>query len=153
LWLGGTSNNAHEKVPQFEQQEVCDARRSIDEIAPMGHNSKMQTVVETHHYVARAEKLLSENERNEVIDSLAAHPLRGDILAGTGGIRKVRFAKGGRGKSGGVRVIYYYSSGEKPIYLLEIFAKNEKSSLTAAERNALAKVVVEVKHRLRSAKP
>ncbi len=114
----------------------------------MGHNYEMQTVVETHHYFARAEKLLSENERNDLINYLAAYPLRGDILAGTGGIRKVRFAKGGRGKSGGVRVIYYYHSRERPIYLLEIFAKNEKSSLTAAERNALAKVVAEIKHQL-----
>jgi hypothetical protein len=114
----------------------------------MGHNFKMQTVVETQHYVARAEKLLSEDERNELIDFLATHPLRGDVLAGTGGIRKVRFAKGGRGKSGGVRVIYYYYGAERPIYLLEIFAKSEKSNLTRAERNALARVVAEIKQQL-----
>jgi hypothetical protein len=118
----------------------------------MGHNLKMQTVVETRHYVSRAEKLLSENERNELIDFLATHPLRGDVLAGTGGIRKVRFARSGRGKSGGVRVIYYQYSAERPIYLLEIFGKNEKANLTAAERNALAKVVAEIKQQLQRTK-
>jgi len=124
----------------------------VDELAPMGHNSKMQTVVETRHYVSRAEKLLSENERNELIDLLATHPLRGGVLAGTGGIRKVRFARSGRGKSGGVRVIYYHYSAERPIYLLEIFGKNEKANLTTAERNALAKVVAEIKQQLQRTK-
>jgi len=74
--------------------------------------------------------------------------LRGDVLVGTGGIRKVRFARGGRGKSGGVRVIYYFYNAEEPIYLLEVFGKNEKANLTAAERNALAKVVAEIKQQL-----
>ena len=69
-------------------------------------------------------------------------------MAGTSGIRKIRFAKGGRGKSGGVRVIYYYYSAERPIYLLEIFGKNEKANLTKAERNALAKVAAEIKREL-----
>jgi len=118
----------------------------------MGHNSQMQTVVETRHFVARAGKLLSENERDELIDFLATHPLRGDVLAGTGGIRKVRFARTGRGKSGGVRVIYYYYSAERPIYLLEIFGRNEKANLTMAERNALAKVVAEIKQQLQRTK-
>ncbi len=108
----------------------------------------MQTVVETRHYAARAEKLLSEDERNDLIDSIAADPLQGDLLVGTAGLRKVRFAKGGRGKSGGVRVIYYYHRVDRPIYLLEIFGKNEQANLSKAERNALAKVVVEIKKQL-----
>jgi hypothetical protein len=112
----------------------------------------MQEVVETRHFAARAEKFLSESERNALIDFLASDPLRGDVLAGTGGIRKVRFAKGGRGKSGGVRVIYYFYNAEEPIYLLEVFGKNEKASLAVAERNALAKVVAEIKHQLQRRK-
>jgi len=122
--------------------------RNLDECAPMGQNAEMQTVVETRHFVARAEKLLSENERDELIDFLATCPLRGDLLAGTGGMRKVRFARGARGKSGGVRVIYYYYSVEKPIFLLEIFGKNERASLTAKERNRLGKIVGEIKRQL-----
>jgi len=112
----------------------------------------MQEVVETRHFAARAEKFLSESERNALIDFLASDPLRGDVLAGTGGIRKVRFAKGGRGKSGGVRVIYYFYNAEEPIYLLEVFGKNEKANLAVAERNALAKVVAEIKHQLQRRK-
>ena len=108
----------------------------------------MQTVVETRHYAARAEKLLSESERDALIDFLAFAPLRGDVLVGTGGIRKVRFARSGRGKSGSVRVIYYFYTAEKPIYLLEIFGKNERANLTAAQRNALAKAAAEIKQQL-----
>jgi hypothetical protein len=95
---------------------------------------------------------LSENERIQLIDFLATNPLRGNILAGTGGLRKVRFARGGRGKSAGVRVVYYYYNAEQPIYLLEIFGKNEKANLTAAERNALAKVATEIKEQLQRRK-
>ena len=56
------------------------------------------------------------------------------------------------GHNRNVRVIYYYHSTDKPIYLLEIFGKNEKANLTAAERNALAKVVAEIKQRLQRRK-
>jgi len=108
----------------------------------------MQTVVETRHYFARAEKLLSESERNELIDLLASHPLRGQVLPGTGGLRKIRFARSGRGRSSGVRVIYYFHTAETPLYLLEIFGKNEKADLTAGERNALSKVAAEIKRQL-----
>jgi len=124
----------------------------VDELAPMGHNSEMQTVAETRHFVACAEKFLSEDQRNELIDFLATRPLRGDFLAGTGGIRKVRFAGSGRGKSGGVRVVYYYHSPDEPIFLLEIFGKNEKANLTTAERNRLGKIVAEIKHQVQRTK-
>jgi len=109
----------------------------------------VRTVVETRHYALRAEKLLSDQERSELIDAIAANPLQGDLLVGTGGIRKARFAKGGRGKSGGVRAIYYYGGADRPVFLLEIFGKNEKANLSPAERNALAKVVDEIKKQFR----
>ena len=57
----------------------------------------------------------------------------------------MRFAVGGRGKSGGVRVVYYFHSEAIPVYLLTLFAKNEKANLTKAERNALARLVNELK--------
>jgi len=56
-------------------------------------------------------------------------------------VRKLRWARGGRGKSGGVRVIYYFHSGVMPLYLLTMFAKNERANLSKAERNALAELV------------
>jgi hypothetical protein len=86
-------------------------------------------------------------------DSIAFRPLQGNLIVGTGGIRKVRFAKGGRGKSGGVRVIYYYLRPDKPVFLLEIFGKNVETDVCQDERNALAKVVVEIKKQLERKEP
>ena len=61
-------------------------------------------------YIRRAEKLLTEEERRDIVDYLAAHPKAGDIMEGTGGVRKLRWGRQGRGKSGDVRVIYYVHS-------------------------------------------
>jgi len=101
----------------------------------------MITIAETTEYARRAKKLLTEQERSELITYLAAHPEAGDVMEGTGGVRKVRWAREGRGKSGGVRVIYYYHSEGMPLYLLTLYGKSEKDNLTAGERNDLTKLV------------
>ncbi|MFA7495635.1 MAG: type II toxin-antitoxin system RelE/ParE family toxin [Acidithiobacillus sp.] len=101
----------------------------------------LTTVTELPEYIRHANELLNEAERKSVIDYLAAHPRAGDIMEGTGGIRKLRWARGGKGKSGGVRIIYYYHNQRIPLYLLTIFGKNEKSNITKSERNELAKLV------------
>ena len=101
----------------------------------------MITIAEVPEYIRQAQKLLSESERQDVLNYLAAHPKDGDLIEGTGGIRKLRWGRGGRGKSGGVRVIYYYHSDAMPLYLLTLFAKNEQDNLSKAERNELAKLV------------
>jgi Protein of unknown function (DUF1044). len=101
----------------------------------------MLTIAEVPEYIRRAEKLLTEAERREIVDYLAAHPKAGDIMEGTGGVRKLRWGRQGRGKSGGVRVIYYVHSDLMPLYLLTVFAKNERANLTKAERNELAGLV------------
>jgi hypothetical protein len=119
----------------------------------MGHSLKMQTIAETAHYSHRVAKLLSEEERDEVVLMIATEPLAGDIIEGTGGLRKIRFGKGSRGKSGGVRVIYYYHDMHSPTLLVAIFAKNEKSNLSKAECHALATVVAEIKRQRRRTKP
>ena len=77
-----------------------------------------------------------------MVQMIARDPDCGAVMRGTGGIRKVRFAIEGRGKSGGVRVVYYFHSEAMPVYLLTVFAKNEKANLTPAERNALTRLVV-----------
>ena len=59
----------------------------------------------------------------------------------TGGVRKIRWALGGKGKRGGARVIYYYHSERLPLFLLTAYAKNEKPNLTKAERNAIKRLV------------
>jgi len=103
------------------------------------------TVAETPEYIRRATRLLSESERNDVIDFVAATPKAGDLIQGTGGVRKLRWARSGRGKSGGVRVIYYFHSEALPLYLLTVFGKGEKADLSQAERNELARLVQALK--------
>jgi hypothetical protein len=99
------------------------------------------TVAELPEYLRTAGKLLTEADRRAIVDHLAAHPAAGALIEGTGGVRKLRWARPGMGKSGGVRVIYYFHSGAMPLYLLAMFAKNERANLSKAERNALAGLV------------
>lgn len=104
----------------------------------------MQTVVETPSYLTDAERLFSPDERKAIVDRLAADPACGVVIPGSGGIRKVRFGFGGRGKSGGARIIYLFSGENLPVFALAVFAKNEKANLSMAERNALATLVAEI---------
>ena len=97
----------------------------------------MHAVVETPSYLADAEKLLSVDEREAIVDQLAADPKCGVVIQGTGGIRKVRFGLGNQGKRGGARIIYIFGGGDIPVFLLTVFAKNEKSDLSAAARTKL----------------
>lgn len=100
----------------------------------------MQTIVELPEFQNKAKSLLTKAEKQSVINYLAAHPQSGAIMKGTGGIRKFRWASGNKGKSGGVRVIYYFHNEAIPLFLLSVFGKSEKANLSEAERNELAKV-------------
>ena len=105
----------------------------------------MQTVVETQLYLRDARAAgLSEDERKHVVDFLAANPEAGQEIPGTGGARKLRFAGKGKGKSGGYRVITFYSGQDIPVFLLNVFAKNERTDLTQKERNQLKAVLGEI---------
>lgn len=95
------------------------------------------TVVETASFVTDAKVCMTDEERTEAINMIAANPECGDIISGGGGIRKVRFAIGGRGKSGGVRIIYYFHNERVPVFLLAVFAKNDQANLTRAETHML----------------
>jgi hypothetical protein len=99
------------------------------------------SVIETATYLADATKLMSEAERGHVVDLLSADPECGDVIRGGGGIRKVRVPLAGRGKRGGARVIYYFSSRTIPVFLLTVFAKNRQEDLSAAQINRYAKIV------------
>ncbi|MEC9067810.1 MAG: type II toxin-antitoxin system RelE/ParE family toxin [Pseudomonadota bacterium] len=99
----------------------------------------MQTVVETPGYLRAAKSAnMTDEEREAVVALIAENPEAGEIMPGCGGARKLRFAKPGRGKSGGYRVITYYAGTDYPTFLLTVFGKGEKANLTKAERNALA---------------
>ncbi|MAX87511.1 MULTISPECIES: type II toxin-antitoxin system RelE/ParE family toxin [Thalassolituus] len=100
----------------------------------------MQTIVELPEFQKRASNLFTDEEKLSIINYLARHPMAGDILQGTGGIRKLRWSAQGRGKSGGARVVYFYHNGTMPLFLLTVFGKGEKANLSKAERNDLARL-------------
>ena len=102
--------------------------------------NSLQTVVETPSFLRDAKKLLDEDERESLVNYLSTSPLAGKLVKGTGGIRKIRWAQEDIGKSGAYRVIYFFHSSEIPLYLLNVFAKNEKADISQAERNELKKL-------------
>lgn len=102
-------------------------------------------MLETSIFSRRADALLSVEERAALIDTLARDPLAGDLIAGLSGVRKLRFAPKGRGKSGAFRVIYYVLSGDRPILALLLYGKNEQTDLSPAQRKAVAVLVAEMK--------
>ncbi len=98
-----------------------------------------QTVVKTPSYIAVADKLFSEAERDNIVAMIAENPECGDVMSGTGGFRKVRVSRQGMGKSGGARVVYIWRNDKFPAFLITVFPKNKKANLTKAERNSLKK--------------
>lgn len=98
------------------------------------------TVVETHSFLRRAKGLLSDEERAELVAYLAENPEAGSIMVGTGGLRKVRWAREGEGKSGGYRVIHYFHSKNIPLFILLIFSKTEQANLSQAEKNDMKRL-------------
>jgi len=104
----------------------------------------MITVAETEPFQRKITKLFSVEEQEDLIAYLSEQPNAGDLIQGTGGIRKLRWARGDKGKSGGVRVIYYFHSEIMPLYLLAVFGKNEKANITAEEKKILSKAVKEL---------
>lgn len=103
--------------------------------------NELITVVELSEFRRRAKGRLSEQEQFDCIGMIAADPECGEVMSGTGGVRKVRLATRGRGKSGSTRIVYYYRNRSIPAFLITVFAKNEKDNLSKAERNALSKLV------------
>lgn len=102
----------------------------------------MHTIVETPVFI-RSAKLagVTEDELNEIKTVLSNTPDAGDEMPGTGGARKLRFAGKGKGKSGGYRVITFYSGEDIPVFLLDIYSKGEKIDLTQDEKNTLKKIL------------
>lgn len=90
----------------------------------------------------RARGLLGEEAIREVEQLLVQNPARGAVIAGTGGLRKLRFANRGKGKSGGVRIIYYRRGMKSRVYLMTVYPKSQKDDLTGAERNEMRRMVV-----------
>lgn len=98
----------------------------------------MHAVIETPDYLADAKETgLTVQERIAIVTLLATTPNAGMPIPGTGGARKLRFAGRGKGKSGGYRVVTFYTGEGVPVFLLNVFAKGDRIDLTQADRNAL----------------
>ncbi len=104
------------------------------------------TVVATTRYEREVRRLLVELERTAMEESIAADPEAHPVVPGTGGVRKARWGRGRKGKSGGVRAIYYYVAAKTVVYLLLVYSKSEQSDMTAADRKAVKKFVEVSKH-------
>ena len=105
--------------------------------------TQLQTVVELPEFLRRAKAIMAEDERAALVNFIAATPEAGVSLGG--GLRKVRFARPGGGKSGGYRTVYVFGGAQVPIFLVTVFAKNEKDNLSKAELAelvALSKVLI-----------
>lgn len=96
--------------------------------------ARLQTVVELDSFLRRAKAIMSDAERESLVSFLAANPEAGISLGG--GLRKLRVPREGGGKSGGYRTIYVFGGTDLPLFLLTVFAKNEKANLTRAEQAA-----------------
>ncbi len=93
------------------------------------------TVIETPEFLSACHKLMGESDRNLLVDYLAYNPTAGDLITGTGGVRKLRWGLDGRGKRGGARVIYFVHNADMPLFLLTVYAKNERADLSDKDRN------------------
>jgi hypothetical protein len=99
----------------------------------MAYKINAMEFIETPTFTRMVTELLSDDEYRELQNVLAEDPARGDLIKGGGGIRKLRHAVQGRGKSGGVRVIYYWVKDDHQIFMLVVYSKTKKDNLTDQE--------------------
>ncbi|MGI2081668.1 type II toxin-antitoxin system RelE/ParE family toxin [Shewanella putrefaciens] len=100
--------------------------------------------VETSIFTRQIKELATDDELKDLQAELIAQPDKGDIIKGTGGLRKVRMAVGNKGKSGSIRVLYVLALVDK-IYLVLAYPKSVKESLTAEEKAKLKQIVQSLK--------
>lgn len=93
------------------------------------------SVVETPAFLAATRRMMTDGERGLLVDYLAYNPTAGELIPGTGGVRKLRWGLEGRGKRGSARVVYFYHSEAMPLFALTAYAKNERADLSQADRN------------------
>jgi hypothetical protein len=105
----------------------------------------LHAVAELPQFVRDAERMgLSAQEVQAIVNEIAAGPLKGDEIRGSGGLRKVRFAGRGKGKSGGYRVLTAYFGLNVPVYLVAILSKGERSNFSATEIAGFKKMTAQI---------
>ena len=115
----------------------------------MTRGRRLQVVAETGIFAEDIDALLSSEEREAVITNIAADPAGGDLIPGTGGLRKRRIALPGRGKRGGARVITLHLGEAFPVYAVFVFAKNDRDDMSPQQRRVLLRLVDDIKARAR----
>jgi hypothetical protein len=115
------------------------------------YNSDMRRLFLLPRYQREAARLLDARDQDEMERHIAEDPERHPRIPGGGGMRKARWARRGRGKRGGVRVIYYFASPEA-VYFISVYAKNEKENLSDAEKQTLSKILQPIKQQQHEAR-
>jgi hypothetical protein len=103
------------------------------------------TVAETALFIRQAASVWTDEERSEFVDFIARAPEAGDLIPQSGGVRKVRWARQGTGKRGGVRVIYFYHTADMPLYLLMIYAKAQRHDLSPDAKQTVQQLAAMLK--------
>lgn len=98
-------------------------------------------IIETRIFTRRIKELMDDDEYRALQETLVNRPDMGDIVQGTGGLRKIRWTQEGRGKSGGVRVIYYWMTENEQLYMLYVYQKSKQEDLTAEQKKDLKSIV------------
>ena len=98
-------------------------------------------IIETSVFTKRIKELIPDELYRGLQNTLVAYPESGKIIQGSGGLRKIRWGIDGKGKHGGTRNIYYYAKSKNQIFMLMVYAKNERSDLTKEQLAILKKVV------------
>lgn len=107
----------------------------------------LHTVAETPAFIATAQKSgMTTAEREMAIQQIAANPDAGDMIVGSGGVRKVRVAGRGFGKSGGFRIATLFLGPDRPVYLLWVLSKGRTANFTADQISAIRRAVEGIKH-------
>lgn len=115
----------------------------------MDNKNILQVVAEMASYIKAVNDIWDNETQIEFKNYISQHHTEGDIIPGTGGIRKIRWQSSGHGKRGGSRIIYYVYNESFPIYLLYIYPKNVQINLSEKEKKLFASVISRIKQVLR----
>ena len=100
--------------------------------------------IETPEFIKKIDAIASEDEFHKLQNELIENPIKGKIVKGTGGARKIRMKVKGRGKSGGARTIYYYVDLRGEIWFLDIYLKKDKGSLNDNDKKRIYRFIKEI---------